>query len=181
MAAHGVGLQLASLTFVLHLGLSQAATVRVGRAMGRKDGRGLRDGARVAFALSVAFAAVTVVLFVSVPEFLVGLFVDPSDPDSDEIIAIGVGLLLVAALFQLVDGAQVVALGLLRGLQDTKVPMIYAAISYWGIGMPLCYVFDFSLGLGGPGIWLGLVVGLSVASLLLIYRFWTHGVARLPL
>ncbi len=181
LAAHGIALQLASATFVVHLGLSQAATVRVGHAMGRKDARGLRDGALVAISLSVAFAAATIVMYLTVPEFLLGLFLDPADPDRPAILAIGVVLLAVAALFQLVDGAQVIALGLLRGLQDTRVPMIYAALSYWGIGIPASYVMGFAFGWGGAGVWMGLVVGLSCAGALLMVRFWRNGVARLPL
>lgn len=180
LAAHGIAIQLAAMTFVVHLGLSQAATVRVGRALGRRDGQGLRDGARVAVAMSVGFAALTIVMYLTIPEFLLGLFLDPTDPDRPAIIAIGVGLLTVAALFQLVDGGQVMALGLLRGLQDTRVPMIHAAISYWLIGLPTGYALGFVAGLGGIGIWLGLVVGLACAGGLLMQRFWTRGVGRLP-
>ncbi len=180
LAAHGIALQLASMSFVVHLGVSQAGTVRVGHAAGRRDGRSLRDGALVAFAMSVAFALLTAVLYLAIPEPLLGLFLDPSDPDRPAIIAFGVILLGVAALFQLVDGAQVIALALLRGLQDTRVPMIFAAISYWVVGIPSSYVMGIVLGWGGAGIWMGLTVGLSFASVLLIYRFWTKGVARVP-
>ncbi|MDJ0628746.1 MAG: MATE family efflux transporter [Rhodobacter sp.] len=171
LAAHGIALQLASMSFVVHLGLSQAATVRAGHAVGRKDGPRLREGAKVALALSAGFAALTIVLYLTVPEFLIGLFIDPDDPERPAILAIGVTLLAVAALFQLVDGAQVVALGLLRGLHDTRVPMIYAAISYWGIGIPASYGMGFVLGWGGAGIWMGLVVGLALAAGLLLVRF----------
>ena len=181
LAAHGIALQLASLTFVFHLGLSQAATVRAGHAAGRKDGRSLRDGALVATLISIAFALATVAIYLLLPEALLGLFLDPLDPDRPAIIAIGVGLLAVAALFQLVDGAQVIALGLLRGLQDTRVPMLHAALSYWVIGMPASYIMGFTLGWGGIGIWLGLVVGLTAASVLLMHRFWTRGVAQVPI
>lgn len=181
LAAHGIALQLASMTFVLHLGLSQAATVRAGHAAGRRDGQGLRDGARAAFGVSLIVVLITTILFLSVPEFLVGLFVDPDDPEKPVIIAIGVILLAMAALFQLMDAMQVMALGLLRGLQDTRVPMIFAAISYWGIGMPAGYIFGLVLDWGAAGIWLGLVVGLAVASVLLMVRFWTRGVGSVPI
>jgi len=180
LAAHGIALQLASMTFVVHLGISQAVTVRVGHAAGKRDGRSLRDGALVGALMSVGFATITIVILLVIPEFLLGLFLDPEEPARPEILAIGVVLLSVAALFQLVDGAQVIALGQLRGLQDTTVPMVHAAISYWGVGIPTCYVLGFTLGFGAVGIWMGLVVGLSVASALLIHRFWTKGVARVP-
>jgi MATE family multidrug resistance protein len=90
----------------------------------------------------------------------------------DQIIVIGASFLLIAAVFQLTDGAQVVAMGLLRGVQDTRVPMIIAALSYWGVGLPASYVLAFPLGFGGEGLWAGLVVGLSVAACLLMWRFW---------
>lgn len=181
LAAHGIALQLAAMTFVVHLGLSQAATVRVGRAMGRGDGASLRAGARVAIAISVGFALLTIVMYLTIPEFLLGLFLDPDDPQRPAILAIGVVLLAVAALFQLVDGAQVIALGLLRGLHDTRMPMIYATVSYWLIGLPAGYVMGFWLGWNGAGVWLGLVAGLACAAGLLMLRFWRRGVARVPI
>ena len=180
LAAHGIATQLAATTFVVHLGLSQASTVRVGRAVGRKDGGSLRDGAKVTVAVSAVFALLAMVVYLTVPELLLGIFLDADDPDRSAIMAIGVSLLAVAALFQLVDGAQVVALGLLRGVQDTKVPMVHAVVSYWLIGVPSCYVIGFWIGWDGVGVWLGLVVGLFCASALMMHRFWTHGVSRLP-
>ena len=178
LAAHGVAIQLASLTFVVHLGLSQAATVRAGAALGRGDLDFLRLGARAVTGLSILFAIVTMVVYLSVPELLVGLFVDPADPRRPEILAIGVVLLSVAALFNTVDGLQVIALGLLRGLQDTRTPMILAAVSYWVFGFPAGYVFGFVLDFGAPGVWAGLVCGLAVAALTLLWRFWAEFARR---
>ncbi len=180
LAAHGIAIQLAATTFVVHLGISQAATVRVGQAVGRKDGESLRDGAKVTVAVSAVFALLTMAVYLTVPELLLGIFLDADDPDRSAIVAIGVSLLAVAALFQLVDGAQVVALGLLRGVQDTKVPMVHAVVSYWLIGVPSCYVIGFWIGWDGVGVWLGLVVGLFCAAALMMHRFWTHVVSRLP-
>jgi len=171
-AAHGAALQIASATFMLHLGLSQAATVRAGRAYGARDAAGLRDGAVVAMALSMAAVALTIVAFLAVPGFLVGIFVDPADPLAPAIIAAGSVLLAFAALFQLFDAGQVMALGLLRGVQDTRVPMVMAALGYWGVGFPAAYVLGFPAGLGAPGIWLGLCCGLAVSAGLLTFRFW---------
>lgn len=171
LAAHGVALQLTSITFVVHLGLSQAATVRAGGALGRGDRDAMLTGARAAIALSVGFALLTVILYLTLPDVLVSLFIDPADPARPAIIAAGAALLSVAALFQLVDGLQVTVLGLLRGLQDTTWPMIYAGLSYWVVGIPASYVMGFVLGWGGPGIWLGLVVGLALAAVTLLHRF----------
>ncbi|WP_111731812.1 MATE family efflux transporter [Roseovarius amoyensis] len=172
LAAHGIALQVASVVFMVHLGLSNAATVRAGQAFGRGDGPGLRAGALVALAISGAVSLVAVVLFLAVPEFLVGLFLSPAEPDRAGVIALGVGLLAAAALFQVVDAAQVMALGLLRGVQDTSVPLAIAVFSYWGIGVPASYVLGFMLGLGGVGVWLGLALGLACAGVLLLVRFW---------
>ena len=176
LAAHGIALSLASATFMLHLGLSNAATIRAGRAFGRRDERDLRDGAITIIALSFAIALLTVATFVTFPEPLVGLFLDPADPAASEIVALGATLLVLAALFQLADGAQVMALGLLRGVQDTKVPMIIAALSYWAVGIPTSYLLGFPMGWGATGIWAGLVLGLVLAGALLMARFWARSV-----
>lgn len=171
-AAHGIALQLASITFMVHLGLSNVATIRAGNALGRQDLDHLLRGARTVTVLSIAIALATIVLFVTVPEPLVALFVGRDVEARDEIMAIGVVLLALAALFQLVDGAQVIALGLLRGVQDTRVPMALAAVSYWVIGIPVSYYLGFVLEWGGVGVWLGLVLGLAFAGVALMLRFW---------
>jgi MATE family multidrug resistance protein len=176
LAAHGIALQLASLTFMVHLGLSNVATVRAGRALGRGDRDELRRGAQVVVAMSVIMAVAAVAVFVALPGPLVALFLDPADPKRDAVLEIGAVLMLAAALFQLVDAAQVMALGLLRGVQDTRVPMVMAAVAYWAIGIPVSYWLGFGLGLGGVGIWLGLAVGLALAAGLLMARFWTRAI-----
>jgi MATE family multidrug resistance protein len=176
LAAHGIALNFASAAFMLHLGLSQAATVRAGQAAGRHDEAALRLSARVATALSLVAGLLTVILFVSMPQTLVGLFIDPADPMRGTLLSVGVALLAMAALFNLMDGAQVIALGLLRGVQDTMVPMIIAALSYWAVGLPVSYLLGFVFGLGAAGVWLGLVVGLGLAAILLMWRFWKRSV-----
>ncbi len=181
LAAHGVAVQLTAVTFMVHMGLSNAATIRAGNAHGRRDPEQMGRGAFMVTLISLGFALATIVLFVTVPEPLLALFLEPGDPRRVDILAIGVGLLAVAALFQLVDGAQVIALGLLRGVQDTRVPMIYAALSYWVVGVPFSYLFGFVLGLEGVGVWLGLVVGLAVAAVLLSVRFWGVALRALKL
>ncbi|MBC7165402.1 MAG: MATE family efflux transporter [Roseovarius sp.] len=179
LAAHGIALQVTSVVFMVHLGLSNVATVRAGQAQGRGDIEGLRDGARVALALSGTVALLTVIVFLAVPEVLIGLFLSPDDPDRAAVIAIGVTLLAAAALFQVLDAAQVMALGLLRGVQDTRVPMLIAALSYWAVGVPVSYLLGLVLGLGGPGIWLGLAAGLALAGVFMLARFWGWSVPRL--
>ncbi len=172
LAAHGIALQIASVTFMIPLGLSQAVTVRVGRARGRNDRLEVRAAALAGMLLSGVALVLTIAAFLLIPEFLVGLFIDPSDPDRPQILAVGVTLLAVAALFQLVDNGQVMALGMLRGMQDTRVPMVMAILSYWAVGLPVAYVLGFTLGWGGAGVWLGLTVGLAGACIGMQLRFW---------
>lgn len=172
LAAHGIAILLASLTFMVHIGFSQAATVRAGRALGRGDPLLLRRGGIMAIGLSAAFAVATSTVFVLFPEVLVSLFIDPAEPARATLLQVGASLVIVAALFQVVDAAQVMALGLLRGVQDTTVPMIMATVSYWGVGMPASYALGFWFGLGAVGLWLGLVIGLTLAAVLLMWRFW---------
>lgn len=179
LAAHGIALQLTSLAFMIHLGLSNAATVRAGNAMGRRDAGHLARGAIVALVLSFCASFMTVVVLLAFPETLLSLFLNPNEPNREAILSIGVSLIFVAALFQFVDGAQIMALGLLRGVKDTRAPMIIAAISYWVIGVPSGYALGFWAGFGGVGVWLGLVVGLTLAAVLLLWRFWGPKLAQL--
>lgn len=174
LAAHGIALQIASATFLVHLGMSHAATVRVGRAVGRRDSIGLRDGAMVATVISLVLACITAIIFLTTPEPLLGLFLDPSNPQREDIIAIGAVLLMIAGVFQIADATQVMAIGLLRGLKDTQVPLVISVFSYWGLGAPASYVLAFPLGMGGAGVWWGLVIGLTAASALLSWRFWAR-------
>ncbi|MDV7141933.1 MATE family efflux transporter [Tropicimonas sp. TH_r6] len=179
LAAHGIALQCASATFLVHLGLSNACTIRVGKAMGRKDFQHLRRGAEVAIAMSVVVSAVTIAAFLTWPELFLSLFIDPSDPRKPEILALGVGLMTMAALFQLADGGQIIAHGLLRGIQDTRKPLIISVISYWPIGLGSGYILGIRMEYGVMGIWSGLVFGLVVAGILLMFRFWARSLPAL--
>lgn len=177
LAAHGIALQITSITFMAHLGLSNAATVRVGQAKGRGDAAWMRDAAVTVIWLSLAFAVIAIAIYLLFAEQLVRLYLDPADPQAGRIVALGALLLLFAALFQLTDAFQVIALGFLRGVHDTRVPMWIAGFSYWVIGMPVAWALAFPVGLGPAGLWLGLCVGLTVAAILLMRRFW-RGHAR---
>ncbi|MGQ0610837.1 MAG: MATE family efflux transporter [Paracoccaceae bacterium] len=172
LAAHGIAMQAASLTFMVHLGLASASTVRTGRFAGEGDAHSLREGARVAIMLSLGFALVTVVLFLALPRPILALFTDTSKLEAAAILAFGTQLLAMAALFQLTDAMQAMALGLLRGIRDTQVPMWAAGVSYWLIGIPCSYLLAFPLGYGGLGLWAGLVIGLLAAAGSMMTRFW---------
>ena len=172
LAAHGVVLQLASLTFVLHVGLSNAATVEVGVAHATDDRAAMRRLGIAATILSVLVAVMTIAVFLGIPEPLLRSFVDESDPRRPGILMTGAALLAMAALFQLFDGTQVIGLGLLRGVQDTNVPLCITVVAYWCLGLPASYVMGFVLGWGGVGVWGGLAVGLACAAALLLGRFF---------
>lgn len=174
LAAHGIAMEVAALAFMVHLGLSNAATVRTGHAEGAGDARGLRDGAKVAIFLSAGFGLLMVACFLAFPVAILSLFIDVTKPESAEILRFGTTLLALAALFQMGDAMQVMALGLLRGIRDTRVPMVIATVSYWLIGIPCSYALGFGLDLGGVGLWLGLCIGLAVVSVALMWRFWAR-------
>ena len=172
LAAHGIALQLASLAFMIPMGMAQAATARVGHFRGRADPSGLDRAARVVMAMCLAFAAAGAALFLAAPGTLVGLFLDEADADAGAVLAYAVPLLFVAACFQLVDSAQAIGAALLRGLKDTRVPMIIAIVAYWPVGLFMGWFLGFPLGFGGVGVWAGLAAGLLVAAVLLNHRFF---------
>ena len=172
LAAHGIALQLASIAFMIPLGLANAATVRVGLAVGRGSARrrraggqhraGARDRDRPESGRRCSGSG---------RERLIGLFLDAENANTPEVLQYAVPLLLVAAAFQTVDSLQAVASGILRGVKDTRVPMVIAVFSYWGVGLPVAWVLGFGLDWGGVGVWWGLAFGLAVAALLLNARF----------
>jgi MATE family, multidrug efflux pump len=172
LAAHSIALQITSITFMVHIGISSAATVRAGHAMGRGDPDALRQGALAACLLSGVMVAIAILAFLLIPGPMIRLFIDPSDPALPATLALATGFLALGALFQLADAAQVLALGLLRGVQDTRTPMIQAMLAYWVVGLPAAYYLGFPMGLGGNGVWLGLAIGLSLAALMMMTRFW---------
>jgi MATE family multidrug resistance protein len=171
IAAHAIAIQIAALTFMVPMGLAQAVTVRVGLAYGRKDRDGVTVAGWTAFALGVGFMGLTALVMLSVPDLLVSAFVDRSDPANARVVSLAVSFLFVAAIFQVVDGAQVVGAGMLRGLHDTRVPMIYAAFGYWVIGLSVALGLAFGLDWGGVGIWTGLATGLAAVAVMMIARW----------
>ncbi len=172
LAAHGIALEITAVCFMVHVGLSNAVTVRAGRFHGAGDVAGVRAAARTGIAVSLVFALVTVAVYLAFPETLIRLFLSDDNPEAGRIVAFGSLLLAAAALFQLADATQAMGLGMLQGVQDTKVPMWIAAFSYWVVGVPTSYVLAFPMGFGGPGLWLGLAAGLTLAAVLLMLRFW---------
>ncbi|MBN9489580.1 MAG: MATE family efflux transporter [Alphaproteobacteria bacterium] len=171
IAAHSIALQIASLSFMVPLGLSQAATVRVGLAFGAQDADGIRRAGWTALAMGTAFMAMAALVMVTLPRTLISAFLDLDVPANAPVINLAVSFLVLAALFQLADGAQAVTAGMLRGLHDTRMPMIYAALGYWGIGLVVGVVLAFVAKLNGVGIWIGLAAGLVTVAILLLTRW----------
>ncbi len=175
LAAHAIAIQISGIAFMVPLGFGQAATVRVGRFFGAGDQDGVRLTGWTAYALGVGFMVLTALLMLLAPRLLISGFIDLNDPHNAEVIRYAITFLAFAALFQIADGAQAVGSGNLRGLHDTTMPMIYAAIGYWGIGMPLGAWLAFHMELGGAGIWTGLFLGLAVVAGLLLWRWVRRG------
>ena len=172
LAAHQIALQSASVTFMVPLGLAIATSIRVGQAVGRGDGHGARRAGYVGIAGSVLFMCVSALTFWLAPRFVIGLYLGLGDPANAEVVALATGFLALAAAFQIFDGLQVSASGALRGLKDTRVPMLITLFSYWFVGIGSGTLMCFVLGMGGRGLWLGLVFGLATAAVLLVWRFY---------
>lgn len=171
LAAHAVALQCASLAFMVPLGLSMASTVRVGLAFGAQSAEGIRRAGWTSMAIGVGFMCVTATLFLTMPGVFTRLFLDPAHPENAVALALATSYLLLAGFFQIVDGAQVVAAHVLRGLNDTKTPMVIALFGYWGVGMPIAWYLGSADRLAGIGIWTGLAAGLAFVAVILTTRF----------
>ncbi|CAA9257916.1 MAG: hypothetical protein AVDCRST_MAG08-2482 [uncultured Acetobacteraceae bacterium] len=177
LAAHAVAVQAATATFMVPMGIGQAATARVGLFFGAGDAAGAARAGSVAVAIGAGFMAASALGMVAGAGALPWLFLDAADPDAAAVAGSASALLVIAGLFQLADGVQVVAAGALRGLRDTRVPMLFAAVGYWAIGMPVGLLLGFPLGLGASGIWIGLAAGLAVVAALLLRRWRRLAVA----
>lgn len=171
VAAHSIAIQIASMTFMIPMGLSQAATIRVGNAFGAQDNSGVTIAGWSAFIISISFMTFTAIIMWLFPKELAHIFLKETSQSSEMVIAIAIGFMKVAAIFQIADGAQVVMGGMLRGLNDTKWPMIYAGIGYWVFGIGIGTFLAFFLNLDGLGIWMGLATGLAIVAVLLINRW----------
>ncbi len=165
-AAHQIAINLAGITYMAASGIGSSAAVRVGNQMGLKDWVLLRRLAGISYSLSIVFMSVMAILFVIFNHQLPLIYIS-----EQEVIEMASRLILVAAVFQLADGIQVTGLGILRGMQDVKIPTLITMLSYWIIGIPVSYIFGFTLHQGAMGIWYGLSTGLFVAAVLLYLRY----------
>jgi multidrug resistance protein, MATE family len=164
-AAHQVTINIASATFMVAMGTSLAGTIRVGQHVGAGSRRGVHRAVLGTYVVATGFMALCALGFLAAPRWIMGLYTH--DP---RIVAVGLALLAMAALFQVFDGAQVAGLCALRGAGDTRVPMLVTLVAYWGIGAPAAYLLGFHTRMGPQGVWMGLVVGLMAAAVLLAWR-----------
>lgn len=174
LAGHQIALNLASISYMMATGLATAGMIRVSNQIGKGNIKGMREAGMVVFGMVIVFMFSAAVLFIAARFYLPTLYID--DP---EVIALSASLLIIAGLFQLSDGVQVVGLGVLRGMEDVKVPTLVTLMAYWVLGLPLGYLFAFELGMAEKGIWYGLLIGLSITAVMLFYRFRSLSKKRL--
>jgi len=171
LAAHQLVLNCAGITFMVPLGLSQAATVRVAFELGAGRALAARRAGFLALALGIGFMSTAAVVLWTSPDAIIGVYVDIADPANRETVQIARRLIAIAAIFQVFDGMQVIAAGALRGYKDTMIPMLLATFGYWAIGFAGCWLFAFPLGYGAVGLWWGLALGLAAVAMMLTLRF----------
>jgi len=171
LAAHQIAITVASLLFMVPFGVSMAATVRVGHAAGRRDVESTRRAGMAALALGAAFMAGMTLIVVLTRNIIPLLFLGFETDAANATLQLAAMLLVIGSTFFIADGVQTVAAGALRGLNDTRMPLLFSAICFWAIGFTACYVLGFTLGHGAVGIWIGLSLGLAIYAMLLIWRF----------
>jgi multidrug resistance protein, MATE family len=179
LGANQLVFNVAGVTFMVPLGLSQAATVRVAFQLGAGAPAAARRAAFVALALGIAFMSAAALVLWAAPQTLAGLYVDPADPANRGLVAIALRLFMIAAIFQVFDGTQVIATGALRGYHDTAVPMLIAAVGYWAIGFAGGWLLAFPFGYGAVGLWTGLALGLATVAISLTLRLYSRARAQL--
>ena len=172
LGAHQLAINFASLTFMVPLGIAQAATVRVAYELGAGAAEAARRAGFVALALGGVLMLVPSLLMLAIPWTIAGIYLDLRDPGNEGTAIIAVRLLAIAAAFQVFDGVQVIALGALRGYRDTAVPMLIGAFGYWAVGFAMSWALAFPLGYGAVGLWWGLALGLGIVALGLTWRLY---------
>ncbi|MGF1570129.1 MAG: MATE family efflux transporter [Nodosilinea sp.] len=172
LAAHQTVYQTMYVIFMVPLGMSYAATARVGQWFGAQDLAGARRAGYVGVVVVTAFMVVTAMVLILQPKRIIGIYLDVNDPANAGVVALAVPILIISALAQVFDGIQPVARGALHGLQDVRTPMVLSGLAYWGVGLASGYFLGFPLGLGGIGLWIGQSMGVTVAAALFVTRFY---------
>ncbi|HLL93773.1 MAG TPA: MATE family efflux transporter [Spirosoma sp.] len=170
LAAHQIAINMASVTYMMATGISSAAAIRVGAAVGQKSHQGIFRAGVAAFMLSIGFMSMAALVFFTSNDWLVSLYIR----DNPAVSTVAATLVIMGGIFQLSDGIQVVGVGALRGLSDVNVPTLITLFSYWGVALPMSYLLGFTFGMDVVGVWIGLLAGLTIAAILLTVRFCRH-------
>ena len=168
LAAHQIAINMASVTYMMATGISSAAAIRVGTAVGRGSREGILRAGVAAFVLAIGFMSVAALLFFTANDWLVSLYIR----DTPAVSTVAATLVIMGGIFQLSDGVQVVGVGALRGLSDVNAPTLITLFSYWGVALPMSYLLGFTFGMDVVGVWIGLLAGLTIAAILLTIRFF---------
>ncbi len=171
LAAHQIVFQTIVVIFMIPLGMSYAATVRVGQWFGQKNLAGIKRSGYLSIGIGLMFAIVVTIAMLLFPQVIVGLYLDIKDPANAQVITLALPMLTVATLSQILDTVQKITYGVLQGIQDTRVPMLLSIPAFWGVGLTSGYLLGFVLGWGGTGLWLGQSIGIAIAAILFVVRF----------
>ena len=171
LAAHQVVLQTISITFMVPLAMSYAATIRVGQEVGQNNRAGVNRAGYVGAGIGLAFMVLVMIVMLVFPQQIIGIFIDINDPRNAKVIDLATGLMIIAAISQIVDGPQKIIMGALYGLQDTRVPMFLSLLAFWGVGLTSGYWLGFHTPLGGNGLWIGQSIGIAISAVIFFWRF----------
>jgi MATE family multidrug resistance protein len=171
LAAHQIALTVASTLFMVPFGISMAATVRVGQAVGRRDSQATRRSGFTAIVLGAIFMAAMTIVIMLARDYIPLAFLGRDTPNAEATLQLAASLLVIGSTFFIADGVQTIGAGALRGLNDTRIPMVFSAICFWAIGFSASYRLGFPMGFGSVGIWIGLSISVAVYAVLLVWRF----------
>jgi multidrug resistance protein, MATE family len=171
LAAHQIVLQTIAITFMVPLAMSYAATIRVGQEIGQNNLTGAIRSGYVGAAIGLLFMIIVTVIMLLIPQEIIGIFIDLSDPRNAKVVTLATGLMTVAALSQILDGPQKIIIGALYGLQDTRIPMLLSLFAFWGVGLASGYWLGFQTSLGGNGLWIGQSIGIAISAVIFFWRF----------
>ena len=176
LAAHQIILQTISITFMVPLAMSYAATIRVGQEVGQNNLAGVNLAGYVGAGIGLVFMMLVMIVMLVFPRQIIGIFIDISDPNNAKVITLASGLMIIAAISQIVDGPQKIIMGALYGLQDTRIPLVLSLLAFWGVGLTSGYWLGFYTSLGGNGLWIGQSIGIMVSAIIFFWRF--HHIIR---
>lgn len=171
LAAHQIVFQTIALIFMVPLGMSFATTIRVGQWQGQQNFKGVQRAAYVSMSMGAIFMTIMAVVITIYPQQIIALYLDVGNPKNAQVVTLAVAMFKIAAISQILDGVQTTAAGALRGLKDTRIPMLLSFLAFWGIGLVIGYLSGFTLGLGGVGLWLGQFTGVAVSAGFFLWRF----------